>query len=186
MRSTGREGSEVHDRRRGAPQGVEALLELTVTDTVSGLVKTYTNELGSAFQPIQDLGAFATCPATDQVGPSDSGLEAASELDNLLTALDPAKPPVAASLSFSTLSKRTLMERQLAHLEIPTYESRIDKSPGACVPDATTLCLSGGRFEVTALWDTGQQIGDGHAIELTGDTGYYRRSTTDVDRQFTI
>ncbi len=34
----------------------------TVTDTASGQVKTYFNPLGTPFQPITDLGAFATCP----------------------------------------------------------------------------------------------------------------------------
>jgi len=35
---------------------------LNVTDTKSGVVRTYTNPLGVAFQPIQDTNAFATCP----------------------------------------------------------------------------------------------------------------------------
>jgi hypothetical protein len=39
---------------------VEVLL--TVTDTVSGAVKTYPNPLGTAFRPVQDTGAFPTCP----------------------------------------------------------------------------------------------------------------------------
>jgi hypothetical protein len=37
-------------------------VDLTVTDTKTGTVKTYNNPLGRAFQPIQDTGAFATCP----------------------------------------------------------------------------------------------------------------------------
>ncbi|MCP3960710.1 MAG: hypothetical protein GY719_22935 [bacterium] len=36
-------------------------VELTVTDTVSGQMKTYVNPLGMAFEPIQDTTAFATC-----------------------------------------------------------------------------------------------------------------------------
>ena len=35
---------------------------LTVMDTEHGNVKTYTNTLGVAFAPIQDTGAFPTCP----------------------------------------------------------------------------------------------------------------------------
>ena len=35
---------------------------LTVTDTLTGAVKTYVNPLNTAFQPIQDTAAFATCP----------------------------------------------------------------------------------------------------------------------------
>ena len=35
--------------------------EIRVTDTVKGVTKTYTNPQGTAFRPIQDTGAFATC-----------------------------------------------------------------------------------------------------------------------------
>ena len=35
---------------------------LTVTDTQSDVTKTYTNPLGTPFQPITDTSAFATCP----------------------------------------------------------------------------------------------------------------------------
>ncbi|HEX4959486.1 MAG TPA: hypothetical protein VF173_01510 [Thermoanaerobaculia bacterium] len=37
-------------------------VHLTVTDTQTGAVKTYDNPQGKAFQPVQDTGAFATCP----------------------------------------------------------------------------------------------------------------------------
>ncbi|MEA2602941.1 MAG: receptor-like serine/threonine-protein kinase [Acidobacteriota bacterium] len=39
-------------------------VDLTVTDTVSGAVRTWRNPQGTAFQPIQDSAAFATCGAT--------------------------------------------------------------------------------------------------------------------------
>jgi hypothetical protein len=34
---------------------------MTVTDTQTGAVRTYTNPQGSAFLPIQDTAAFAAC-----------------------------------------------------------------------------------------------------------------------------
>jgi hypothetical protein len=37
-------------------------VDLTVRDTKTGAVKTYNNPLGRPFQPVQDTGAFATCP----------------------------------------------------------------------------------------------------------------------------
>jgi plastocyanin len=37
-------------------------VELTVTDTATGIPKTYVNPQGTSFQPIQDTGAFASCP----------------------------------------------------------------------------------------------------------------------------
>lgn len=43
-----------------------------------------------------------------------------------------------------------------------------------CTPDATTLCLNDGRFRVTAEWETDQgQSGNGQAVSLTSDTGYF-------------
>ena len=35
---------------------------LSVADTQSSVVKTYSNPQGTAFRPVQDTGAFATCP----------------------------------------------------------------------------------------------------------------------------
>jgi len=35
---------------------------LTVTDMANNTVKTYSNPLNTAFQPIQDTAAFSTCP----------------------------------------------------------------------------------------------------------------------------
>ncbi|MEA2599637.1 MAG: hypothetical protein QOF89_629 [Acidobacteriota bacterium] len=40
---------------------------LTVTDTATGLAKTYQNPQSTAFQPIQDTSAFATCPGFRRV-----------------------------------------------------------------------------------------------------------------------
>ena len=34
----------------------------TVTDTARDETRTYVNELGQAFRPLQDTAAFATCP----------------------------------------------------------------------------------------------------------------------------
>jgi hypothetical protein len=35
---------------------------LTVTDTQTGTMQVYRNAQGTAFAPIQDTNAFATCP----------------------------------------------------------------------------------------------------------------------------
>ncbi len=45
---------------------------------------------------------------------------------------------------------------------------------GTCVPNAETLCLTGGRFRVTTTWKTDQgDSGVGTAVPLTADTGYF-------------
>jgi hypothetical protein len=41
-----------------------------------------------------------------------------------------------------------------------------------CQPDARTLCLNHGRFEVTANFVAGSVRGDAQVVALTDDTGY--------------
>jgi hypothetical protein len=51
---------------------------------------------------------------------------------------------------------------------------KISSQPSAsCTPTATSMCLDGGRFEVSADWQksTGE-TGHGNAVSLTADTGY--------------
>ena len=44
----------------------------------------------------------------------------------------------------------------------------------ACSQDTTTLCLSNGRFKVQAHWAASDgRSGNGQAIPLSGDTGYF-------------
>lgn len=46
--------------------------------------------------------------------------------------------------------------------------------PTSCTPDATTLCLNQGRFQVKASYRTAQGAeGDATAVSLTGDSGYF-------------
>ena len=47
-------------------------------------------------------------------------------------------------------------------------------TPTTCTPSATTLCLSGNRFAVSATWQTSDgKSGQGQAVALTSDTGYF-------------
>lgn len=48
-----------------------------------------------------------------------------------------------------------------------------DSSMQPCVVGATTLCLNDDRFRVVVRWETDSDSGDGQAVELTGDTGYF-------------
>lgn len=66
-------------------------VRLTVTDTVTGAVKIYNNPQGTAFQPIQDTKAFATCSASNvEDGPDGGGA--------IASVAEPG-PPVAHSAS---------------------------------------------------------------------------------------
>jgi len=51
---------------------------------------------------------------------------------------------------------------------------QVGGSPGFCVPGDTNLCLSSSRFRVDMTWRTRDgRTGQGHAVSLTGDTGYF-------------
>jgi PKD repeat protein len=43
-----------------------------------------------------------------------------------------------------------------------------------CAPDATTMCMNNGRFQVTAVWQKSDgSSGSGTAVPLTSDSGYF-------------
>lgn len=47
-------------------------------------------------------------------------------------------------------------------------------TPGPCTPNATTLCLNGGRFRVNVAWATNTGgSGAGQGVSLTSDSGYF-------------
>jgi len=46
-------------------------------------------------------------------------------------------------------------------------------SVGSCSPDANTLCLNNNRFRVSVSWRVPNQSGEGSAVPLTNDTGYF-------------
>ncbi|MCH9649678.1 MAG: hypothetical protein K0U98_15675 [Deltaproteobacteria bacterium] len=49
-----------------------------------------------------------------------------------------------------------------------------EEALGLCTPSARRLCLNGGRFAVEATWaDFSGNTGDGQAVTLTDDTGYF-------------
>lgn len=105
---------------------------LTVRDTVRGTTKTYTNAVGTAFKPIQDTNAFASCTASGAAFPQSS-----------LSSTNPRPGPGIIPLA-------------------------------TCAPNATTICLTEGRYAVSATWRTSNgNSGQAQAAGLTSDTGYF-------------
>ncbi len=156
-------------------------VDVTVTDTLTGEVRTYGNTLGTAFTPIQDLAAFATCQAIRPTADSDAATAVASEMDRLLADLD-GSTLSSSNLSSSILSSSNLSSSILAAALAPETAPGVaarrfalpaTESPVGCLSDGESLCLAGGRFEVETLWATDEQSGDGRAVQLTGDTGYF-------------
>jgi photosystem II stability/assembly factor-like uncharacterized protein len=88
---------------------------LTVRDTQSGAIKTYTNPQGRSFQPIQDIDAFHTCDLLPKSAPADA-------------------PPIPANRSVSGSS--LLLNQDRFKVDV-TWETP-DGNTGAGVPVALT------------------------------------------------
>jgi len=116
---------------------------ITVTDTVTGAIKTYSNAAGH-LASVADVVAFTE---------SGAGTTAA-----------PASAIPGASMPDFVRSQ----SRELAAL--------VASSPSAvCLPDATTLCLNGSRFQVRVSFNApslGITNGSAQTVPLTADTGY--------------
>jgi cell wall-associated protease len=120
-------------------------VRVRVTDTATNQIKEYLNPLGTAFQPIQDTNAFATCSAAAASGRSRR---------------DQAAP-----------ARRT-MDEEIAPLlsQLPVQPGSLAN----CTETATSMCLSGGRFRVEASWRLPSgEAGSGRVVRLTPDTGYF-------------
>ena len=50
---------------------------ITVTDTATGVTRTYANAQNTPFQPIQDTSAFTTCFAGSIAGATSAGMQTA-------------------------------------------------------------------------------------------------------------
>ena len=126
-------------------------VELTVTDTSTGAVRTYDNPQGTAFLPIQDAAAFASCDASLLTGETASHSPRASP--SAVAARDDPPP--------------------LSRDDAPTrLQSQAERT--GCVAFGGTLCLNQKRFAVTAQWTTPDgQTGNGTAVAVTPDTGYF-------------
>ncbi len=135
---------------------------LTVTDTLTGVTRTYANPQHTPFQPVQDTQAFSTCFAgaagvVEDELPADESVKAA--WDAVQYALEQAN---AGSLG------------EAAEAE-PVEEAVLaPRATDACIPEDTTLCLTGGRFRVQVAYRTTDgRSGSGHAVGITSDTGYF-------------
>jgi predicted outer membrane repeat protein len=118
---------------------------LSITDRVTGTVKSYHNPSGN-FASAGDTAAFPAAPAASAA----------------------ASPAVADSAQSSLLSAEGFA------LEAASSEEPIFAPAGNCQPGPQSLCLNQGRFKVELAWrDFANHRGAGQAVPLTGDTGYF-------------
>ena len=120
-------------------------VDLTITDTQTGLTGDAGNPPSTPFAPIQDTALFDTCDA--------SSAATLAAPDEMATEIERAWRDVASSLaSGATLSS----------------------SPATSACPAGALCLHGDRIQVRATWETadGEQ-GEAAPVALTSETGFF-------------
>lgn len=123
--------------------------EMTVTDTVTGEVNTYSNPQKTAFLPVQDTSAYS-CVSAKTVA-----FEGLSTDDGGWIEIEEGEAPPAG--------RRYVVSGKLSPLPEAT-----------CEPTNTAMCLNKGRFRVEATWRTSDgRSGSGQGIPLTEDTGYF-------------
>lgn len=119
---------------------------LTVTDTMTGAVRTYTNPLGTAAPALGDTEAFATCSARS----SDEGdsLDEAGGADRGLA-------PLVASLE--------------------SLEGGGSLVPRTCSGGPENLCLTANRFRAVVDWrDFDDNTGQGQVVPFgSADSGLF-------------
>ena len=125
-------------------------VSLTVEDTVTGESQTYSNAQGNAFAPIQDTQAFDTCAAAQR------------------------SAPAAATTHGDSIPELALRASGEVTRLAASRRAGSSAASAACVSDADTLCLRGGRFEVEVGFMTGQGTsGTAQRAPLTADTGMF-------------
>jgi hypothetical protein len=147
-----------------------------VTDTATGEVKEYFNPQGTAFQPIQDTNAFATCGTgaaskNSRAAPASTPQASREALKQFL----PQHPVSTLKSDLRTIFSEGADELGIDRIERHEgggLENRIG-SP-TCVETLTGMCLNGGRFLVEADWRLrGGETGTGRVVRLTDDTAYF-------------
>ena len=119
---------------------------ITVTDTQTNVVQHYEN-------PYHHLASFAD---TSAFAPETVGPEA-----------DRFEGPSAEEVAI-------LSETELSALYGALTQTKASRGAAPCTAGSETLCLNGGRFEVTVDWSAPGQgkSGQGMAHPVTDDTGY--------------
>ena len=127
---------------------------LTVSDTQTGVTRSYRNVRGTAFLPLQRTADFASAAPPLPWPPSRR-----------------RRPATPGPARRAGVCPRPGMAGAPPRSEARAAEKVA--AAGVCVANATTLCLTGGRFQVRASYDTDSGSGEGNGVALTTDTGYF-------------
>ena len=121
---------------------------ITVTDTQTGVVRTYSN-------PDHNLASFADTSAF--------------EASESAPALEGRSASVVSAEQIEALSTTELYALYAALTQVAR-----PKGAAPCTTGGETLCLNSGRFQATVDWSVPSQgrSGTGTAVAVTSDTGY--------------
>ena len=145
-------------------------VNLDVVDTWTGEEKNYFNALHHAYAPILDTGHFDVCGAPAPLATTATTARTSTPVATIGWA------------EGSPWGPERVFQREDPMGYGPDRTRRGEPEPiatqaileGLCTPNATTLCLNQGRFEVKIDYETAQgATGDGQAESLTSDSGYF-------------
>lgn len=157
------------------------------SDDRAGLLALYSEASGPGPNPPSSLSAEVTSTSTidlswDDNSSNENGFSVEQRtlpstefvfLGNL--------PPDTTSTTITGLAAETAAEFRVRAFNADAFSAYSNVAsattfaqPAPCVTDAQTLCLTEGRFKVTAEWATTQgTAGQGQAVDITTDTGYF-------------
>jgi CSLREA domain-containing protein len=115
------------------------------------------DRFGAEFVKVGPLGFYGGSTPTYPPGPGSF----------LVNSGNPAAPGSGNGACEAT-DQRGAQRPGDAVCDIGAYEATTE-----CIPGGTVLCLDGGRFRVSAQWQTATAFGSGRAIALTRDSGYF-------------
>lgn len=157
------------------------------TDDRNGLLALYGAATGPGPTPPSSLTAEVTSTSTIQLNWVDNSADedGFSVEQRLLPSTDFVflgnVPANTTTTSFSGFAAETAVEFRVRSFNDEAFSAYSNVAsattfaqPEPCVPDGQTLCLTEGRFRVTAEWATTQGTsGQGQAEDITTDTGYF-------------
>jgi hypothetical protein len=157
---------------------------LTVTDVVTGAVKTYVNPAGK-LSSFADTAAFADPQfhAARAVAPAAASVPAASVPAASVSTVSVSAASVhAASVSAASVSAASVSAASVHAASVHAASAPAASAPAAsasstaaagsgCAPGATGLCLDASRFRVEVAFQAPGLSGTGQAAPLTADTG---------------
>lgn len=136
---------------------------------------------GGLFDGIEDFYQF-TLSSSTRVSVTLSWSDTGADFDVFLF---PASGPILVGSNVNGSAPESFTSNTLApgtyYVGVSAFSGgsnyTLNVSPAStssnCTTNTTTTCLNNGRFRVRATYDTGSQTGNGGAVRLTSDTGYF-------------